>query len=127
LRARIAADLYPQRASSVNGFRAHIWYSGRLRRDSNRNPAERPVIMKLLVSKLLVRGRAWLLRLTASLTRLPSLRTWRQRLGGLADGCDPLALQRCLASQMFAIEPTESQAYLADDHLAEVTGHEAVA
>ena len=63
----------------------------------------------------------------AGLTRLPSLRAWRQRLGELADGCDPLALQRRLASQMLAIEPAESQVYLADDHLAEYTGHQAVA
>src|ERR1035437_9605619 len=63
----------------------------------------------------------------AGLTRLPSLRTWRQRLGELADGCDPLALQRRLASQMLAIEPAESQVYLADDHLAEYTGHQGVA
>ena len=61
----------------------------------------------------------------AGLTSLPSLRTWRQRLGELADGCDPLALQRRLASQMLAIEPAESQVYLADDHLAEYTGHQA--
>ena len=63
----------------------------------------------------------------AGLTSLPSLRTWRQRLGELADGCDPLALQRRLASQMLAIEPAESQVYLADDHMAEYTGHQAVA
>jgi len=63
----------------------------------------------------------------AGLTSLPSLRTWRQRLGELADRCDPLALQRRLASQMLAIEPAESQVYLADDHLAEYTGHQAVA
>ncbi|MDQ2876333.1 MAG: hypothetical protein M3Y33_16660, partial [Actinomycetota bacterium] len=63
----------------------------------------------------------------AGLTRLPSPRTWRQRLGELADGCDPLALQRRLASQMLAIEPAESQVYLADDHIAEYTGHQAVA
>jgi hypothetical protein len=63
----------------------------------------------------------------AGLTQLPSLRTWRQRLGELADGSDPLALQRRLASQMLAIEPAESQVYLADDHLAEYTGHQAVA
>jgi len=63
----------------------------------------------------------------AGLTRLPSLRTWRQRLGELADRCDPLALQRRLASQMLAIEPAESQVYLADDHLAEYTGHQPVA
>jgi hypothetical protein len=63
----------------------------------------------------------------AGLTSLPSLRTWRQRLGELADGCDPLALQRRLASQMLAIEPAESQVYLAGDHIAEYTGHQAVA
>ncbi len=63
----------------------------------------------------------------AGLTSLPSLRTWRQRLGELADGCDPLALQRRLASQMLAIEPAESQVYLADDHIAEYTGHQSVA
>ena len=63
----------------------------------------------------------------AGLTSLPSLRTWRQRLGELAGGCDPLALQRRLASQMLAIEPAESQVYLADDHLAEYTGHQGVA
>jgi len=63
----------------------------------------------------------------AGLTSLPSLRTWRQRLRELADGCDPLALQRRLASQMLAIEPAESQVYLADDHIAEYTGHQAVA
>src|ERR1035441_6321018 len=62
----------------------------------------------------------------AGLTSLPSLRTWRQRLGELADTCDPLALQRRLASQMLAIEPAQSQAYLADDHIAEYTGHRAV-
>jgi len=63
----------------------------------------------------------------AGLTSLPSLRTWRQRLGELADRSDPLALQRRLASQMLAIEPAESQVYLADDHLAEYTGHQRVA
>jgi len=63
----------------------------------------------------------------AGLTSLPSLRTWRQRLGELAGGCDPLALQRRLASQMLAIEPAESQVYLADDHMAEYTGHQGVA
>jgi hypothetical protein len=63
----------------------------------------------------------------AGLTQLPSLRTWRQRLAALADRCDPLALQRRLASQMLAIEPAESQVYLADDHLAEYTGHQGVA
>jgi hypothetical protein len=63
----------------------------------------------------------------AGLTSLPSLRTWRERMGELADGCDPLALQRRLASQMLAIEPAESQVYLADDHLAEYTGHQGVA
>jgi DNA-binding CsgD family transcriptional regulator len=63
----------------------------------------------------------------AGLTSLPSLRTWRQRLGELADGCDPLALQRRLASQMLAIEPAESQVYLAEDHIAEYTGRQAVA
>ena len=63
----------------------------------------------------------------AGLTSLPSLRAWRQRLGEFADGCDPLALQRRLASQMLAIEPAESQVYLADDHIAEYTGHQAVA
>ena len=51
----------------------------------------------------------------AGLTSLPSLRTWRERLGELADTRDPLALQRRLASQMLAIEPAESQVYLADD------------
>ena len=63
----------------------------------------------------------------AGLTRLPSLRTWRQRLGELAGRSDPLALQRRLAEQMLAIEPAESQVYLADDHLAEYTGHQGVA
>ena len=63
----------------------------------------------------------------AGLTALPSLRTWRERLGELAEGCDPLALQRRLASQMLAIEPAGSQVYLADDHLAEYTGHQGVA
>ena len=58
----------------------------------------------------------------AGLTSLPSLRTWRERLGELAGTCDPLALQRRLASQMLAIEPAESQVYLADDHIAEYTG-----
>ena len=37
----------------------------------------------------------------------------------------PAALQRRLASQMLAIEPAESQVYLADDHIAEYTGHQA--
>ncbi len=63
----------------------------------------------------------------AGLTQLPSLRTWRERLAVLAGGCDPLALQRRLASQMLAIEPAESQVYLADDHLAEYTGRHRVA
>ena len=47
--------------------------------------------------------------------------------GELADGRDPPAPQRRLASPMLAIEPAESQVYLADDHLAEYTGHQAVA
>src|ERR1035441_2189006 len=78
----------------------------------------------------------------AGLTSLPSLRTWRQRLGELAGPCAPLApprrrrrgpggrarggrahpgarlaLRRGRPSKMPAIEPAESQVYLADDHI----------
>ncbi len=36
---------------------------------------------------------------------VPELRTLRERLSALAEGCDPLALQRAFATAMLATDP----------------------
>ena len=44
----------------------------------------------------------------AGLTVLPELRTLRPRLAGIADGCDPLGLQRAFAAAMLSADPCTS-------------------
>ncbi len=56
------------------------------------------------------------------LARLPDLRTLRPRLATLADGCDPLALQRAFATAMLDTEHCESGVYFVDDHFVPYTG-----
>ena len=56
------------------------------------------------------------------LRKLPDLRTLRPRLAGLADRCDPLALQRGFASAMLTADPCTSGVYFVDDHFVPYTG-----
>jgi transposase len=58
----------------------------------------------------------------AGIDVLPELRTLRPRLAGIADRCDPLALQRSLAKAMLDAEPNESGLYFIDDHFIPYTG-----
>lgn len=61
------------------------------------------------------------------LSTVPELRTWRARLGALADECDPLALQRAFAAAMLAADPATSPVYYVDDHFVAYTGARPVA
>lgn len=56
------------------------------------------------------------------LTRLPSMRAWRARLGAIGDAADPLELQRRLVAAMLAFGPAHREVFLADDHHVEYTG-----
>jgi DNA-binding CsgD family transcriptional regulator len=60
------------------------------------------------------------------LTKLPSLRTWRTRLGAIGDTVDALALNRDLVTAMLDHQPPPRGVVFADDHLAEYTGHQPV-
>lgn len=53
---------------------------------------------------------------------LPSLRTWRTRLGGIGDRVDPLRLHRDLVTAMLDYTPPARGVVFADDHLVEYTG-----
>jgi uncharacterized coiled-coil protein SlyX len=53
---------------------------------------------------------------------LPELRTLRPRLTQIADGCDPLAVQRSLAQAMLAVEPNLSGVYFVDEHFMPYSG-----
>jgi hypothetical protein len=55
------------------------------------------------------------------LTRLPSLRAWRARLGAIGDAADPLALQSRLVKAILAVAPAPREVFLADDHHVEYT------
>jgi len=64
---------------------------------------------------------------TVGLSLIPELRTFRTRLGALADGSDPLALQRAFARQMLAFDPPGSPVYYVDDHFVAYSGARPVA
>jgi hypothetical protein len=58
---------------------------------------------------------------------IPELRTLRERLSLLADGADPLALQRQFAKRTLAADPPTSPVYYVDDHFVAYTGARPVA
>src|SRR6266704_5168951 len=58
----------------------------------------------------------------AGLAVLPDLRTIRPRLAAIADGTDPVALQRLFASAMLAADPVTSGVYYVDDHFVPYAG-----
>ncbi len=53
---------------------------------------------------------------------VPELRTLRARLGALADGTDPLQLQRAFAAGMLAGDPAGDPVYFVDDHFVPYAG-----
>jgi transposase len=58
----------------------------------------------------------------AGIDVLPELRTLRPRLAAIADSCDPLGLQRSLATAMLAVEPNLSGVYFVDEHFMPYSG-----
>jgi hypothetical protein len=63
----------------------------------------------------------------AGIGRLPDPRTLRPRLSAIADGCDPLALQRQLAAAMLAADAPGLHIYYAGDHFVPYEGARPVA
>ena len=63
----------------------------------------------------------------AGLGVLPGLRTLRPRLAAIADGTDPVAVQRLFASAMLAADPVLSGVYYVDDHFVPYAGARPVA
>ena len=61
------------------------------------------------------------------LASIPELKTLRARLGALADGADPLALQRAFAAGMLATDPGRDPVYFVDDHFVPYAGARPVA
>lgn len=61
------------------------------------------------------------------LTMTPEPATLRGRLSALADGCDPLALQRAFAVGMLAADPAGDPVYFVDDHFVPYAGARPVA
>ncbi len=57
----------------------------------------------------------------------PQLATLRARLSALADGSDPLALQRAFATGMLASDPADDPVYFVDDHFVPYSGARPVA
>lgn len=57
---------------------------------------------------------------------LPSLRTWRTRLGQIGDRVDPLRLHRDLVTAMLDYAPPARGVVFADDHVVEYTGGQPV-
>src|ERR1035437_5683009 len=57
----------------------------------------------------------------------PELATLRARLSALADGSDPLGLQRAFAAGMLAADPAADPVYFVDDHFAAYAGARPVA
>ena len=53
---------------------------------------------------------------------VPELKTLRTRLSALADGTDPLALQRAFAAGMLAVDPAGDPVYFVDDHFVPYAG-----
>jgi transposase len=58
---------------------------------------------------------------------VPELKTLRTRLAALADGTDPLELQRAFAAGMLAADPAGDPVYFVDDHFVAYTGARPVA
>ena len=56
------------------------------------------------------------------LTATPQLATLRARLSALADGSDPLAVQRAFAARMLAADPAGEAVYFVDDHFVPYAG-----
>jgi len=56
------------------------------------------------------------------LTRVPELATLRSRLGALADGSDPLGLQRSFAAGMLSADPAADPVFFVDDHFVPYSG-----
>jgi hypothetical protein len=63
----------------------------------------------------------------AGIARLPELRTLRPRLSAIADGCDPLAVQRQLAAAMLHADAPGLHVYYVDDHFVPYEGARPVA
>ena len=61
------------------------------------------------------------------LAAVPELKTLRTRLAALADGSDPLALQRAFAAGMLAADPAADPVYFVDDHFVPYAGARPVA
>ncbi len=61
------------------------------------------------------------------LADLPELKTLRTRLAALADGTDPLAMQRAFAAGMLAADPADDPVYFVDDHFVPYSGARPVA
>jgi transposase len=53
---------------------------------------------------------------------VPELKTLRTRLGALADGADPLRLQRGFAAGMLTADPAADPVYFVDDHFVAYSG-----
>jgi transposase len=62
----------------------------------------------------------------AGLVALPELRTLRPRLAAIADGCDPLAVQRELAAAMLRADAPGLGVYYVDDHFVPYGGSKPV-
>ena len=58
---------------------------------------------------------------------VPELKTFRRRLGALADGADPLGLQRAFAAGMLSADPPADPVYFVDDHFVPYSGAQPVA
>jgi Transposase protein len=58
----------------------------------------------------------------AGLAALPGLRSLRPALAAVADGLDPLELQRAFAAAMLTADPVTSGVYYVDDHFVPYTG-----
>ncbi|MGH3446004.1 MAG: helix-turn-helix domain-containing protein [Nocardioidaceae bacterium] len=63
----------------------------------------------------------------AGLGVTPELTTLRARLSALADGSDPLQLQRRFAAAMIAADPADDPVYFVDDHFKAYAGARPVA
>lgn len=70
-------------------------------------------------SKHLRRGEAGAV---LGLTMIPELKTLRTRLAALADGTDPLGVQRAFAAGMLAVDPARDPVYFVDDHFVPYSG-----
>ncbi|HEV2370356.1 MAG TPA: hypothetical protein VGR90_10810 [Acidimicrobiales bacterium] len=57
----------------------------------------------------------------------PEMATLRSRLSALAEGCDPLVLQRAFAAGMIAADPAGDTVYFVDDHFVPYSGAAPVA